>query len=76
MLINYANNHVGFFWQDNLNKNGFKVVGKITGTTKVISSLVHGLPSAGELQAVVNLRAVSFGKYPNWVALEGLSKFA
>jgi hypothetical protein len=40
------------------------------------SSLVPGLPSAGELQAVVNLRAVSFGKYPNWVALEGLAKFA
>jgi hypothetical protein len=29
------------------------------------TSLVPGLPSAGELQAVVNLRAVSFGKYPN-----------
>ena len=40
------------------------------------SSLVPGLPSAGELQAVVNLRAVSFGKYPNWVALEGVAKFA
>jgi hypothetical protein len=39
-------------------------------------SLVPGLPNAGESQAVVNLRAVSFGKYPNWVALEGLAKFA
>jgi hypothetical protein len=31
-------------------------------------SLVPGLSSAGELQAAMNLRAVSFAKYPNWVA--------
>ena len=30
-------------------------------------SIVPGLPSAGKLQAVMNLRAVSFAKYPNWV---------
>jgi hypothetical protein len=31
----------------------------------------HSLPSPGDLQAVVNLRAVSFAKYSNWVALRG-----
>jgi hypothetical protein len=39
-------------------------------------SLVPRLPSAGELQAVMNLRAVCFANYPNLDALEGLGKFA